>query len=91
MHPGRRRAIILGMAKDPKRPRDPNQLAHVVVQIATGKVEEAPPDDAGKNPAAVELGRLGGRKGGKARAEAMTPERRREIAQVAAAKRWKSD
>jgi hypothetical protein len=41
-----------------------------------------------KNPAAVELGRLGGRKGGKARAEKLSPERRREIAKKAAAARW---
>jgi hypothetical protein len=41
-----------------------------------------------KNPAAVELGRLGGRKGGKARAEKLSPERRREIAKKAAEARW---
>ena len=41
-----------------------------------------------KNPAAVELGRLGGRKGGKARAQKLSPERRREIASKAAAARW---
>ena len=42
-----------------------------------------------KNPAAVALGRLGGMKGGKARAESLTPERRKEIAKMAAAARWK--
>jgi hypothetical protein len=42
-----------------------------------------------KNPAAVALGRLGGLKGGKARAESMTPERRKEIAAKAAMTRWK--
>lgn len=41
-----------------------------------------------KNPAAVALGRLGGKKGGKARAAALTPERRKEIAQKAAKSRW---
>ena len=41
-----------------------------------------------KNPAAVELGRLGGRKGGKARAEKLSPERRKEIAKKAAEARW---
>jgi hypothetical protein len=41
-----------------------------------------------KNPAAVELGRLGGRKGGKARAAKLSPERRREIAKKAAEARW---
>ncbi len=49
---------------------------------------EDPPEDDGKNPAAVALGRLGGAKGGPARAKALTPERRREIAQQAAAARW---
>ena len=41
-----------------------------------------------KNPAAVELGRLGGKKGGKARAEKLSPERRKEIARKAAKARW---
>lgn len=76
------------MAKHPKRPRDPNQLAHIIIGIATGEAEEALPADVGKNPAAVELGRLGGRKGGKARAASLTPEERRAAAQKAAAVRW---
>ncbi len=70
-----------------KRPRDPNQLAKLVVDIATGEVEDTPEDD-GKNPAAVELGRKGGLKGGKARAESMTPEQRSEAAKRAAEARW---
>ncbi len=77
--------------KHPKRPRDPNQLAKLIVDIATGEAEDqAPPtpEDEGKNPHAVALGRLGGKKGGKARAEALTPEQRAEIAKKAAAKRW---
>ena len=78
------------MATRPKRPRDPSQLAHQIVQLATGEAEEAPPANAGKNPAAVELGRLGGQKGGKARAAALTPEQRRATAQKAAAARWKA-
>jgi hypothetical protein len=78
------------MARTPKRPRDPNQLAHLVVAIATGEVEDSTPADMGKNPAAVELGRLGGKKGGKARAAALTPEERRAAARKAAAARWKS-
>ena len=76
-----------------KRPRDPNQLAKLIVDIATGQVEDKPdqrPGDSGKDPAAVALGRRGGLKGGKARAAAMTPERRAEIARKAAAKRWSS-
>jgi hypothetical protein len=72
-----------------KRPRDPNQLAKLIVDIATGDVEEPDPDE-GKNPAAVELGRKGGLKGGKARAEKMTPEERSEAARKAAAARWRA-
>jgi hypothetical protein len=68
-----------------KRPRDPIQLGKLIVDIATGKVEDRVED--GKNPAAVELGRLGGRKGGKARADSLSPERRKEIAKNAAAAR----
>lgn len=69
-----------------KRPRDTNQLAASIVQEATGQAEPEPDD--GKNPAAVALGRLGGMKGGKARAEKLSPERRKEIARRAAAARW---
>ena len=64
---------------------DTNTIAARVVSEATG---QAVPE---KNPAAVALGRLGGAKGGKARAAKLTPERRREIAQLAAKKRWKAD
>jgi hypothetical protein len=74
------------------RPRDPNQLAKLIVDIATGQVEDKPdsrPDDASKDPAAVSLGRRGGLKGGKARAEKLTPEQRAEIARKAARTRWK--
>jgi hypothetical protein len=75
-----------------KRPRDPNQLAKLIVDIATGAIpDEAPPDPKKppKDPAAVSLGRRGGMKGGKARAEKLTPEQRAEIAKRAAHKRWK--
>lgn len=71
----------------PKRPADVVGNAVHVMQIATGeREEEFEPDAAGpaKNPAAVEMGKLGGRK----RAENMTPERRAEIARKAAEKRW---
>ena len=71
-----------------KRPDedDPNVTAFNVVQQATAEDEpEAPPV---KNPAAVALGRLGGLKGGKARAKALTPEQRSEIAKKAAKARW---
>lgn len=47
----------------PHRPRDPNQRAKLIVDLATGQVEDKNPNE-GKNPAAVALGRLGGAKGG---------------------------
>ena len=69
------------------RPRDPIALAKLVGDIATGQIEDRIED--GKDAAASEMGRTGGLKGGKARAAKLTPARRREIAQAAAAKRWK--
>jgi hypothetical protein len=71
-----------------KRPRDANELAAQIVGEATGEIEPADPDE-GKDPAAVALGRKGGLKGGKARAEKMTPEERREAARKAAEARWR--
>jgi hypothetical protein len=75
-----------------RRPRDVNELAAEIVREATGDASpEAPtPADEGKDPAAVALGRRGGLKGGKARAERMTAEERSEAARKAAAARWKS-
>ena len=72
-----------------KRPADLNRRAKLIVDIATGQVEDKP-DDEGKNPHAVALGRMGGLKGGKARAKALSSERRSEIARQAARRRWKS-
>jgi hypothetical protein len=74
----------------PKRPRDPNQLAKSIIDIATGqKPDRDPtPEEQGKDPAAVALGRKGGLKGGAARAASMTPAQRSEIAKKAASKRW---
>ena len=64
-----------------KRPRDPNQLAKLVADIATGEVEDAGEQkDAGAQAM--------GKKGGRARADALSAERRAEIARKAAAKRW---
>ena len=63
--------------------RDVNILASQIVEEATSK-----PEDSTKNPNAVALGRLGGLKGGKARASKLTPEQRREIAKKAAQTRW---
>lgn len=70
-----------------KRPRDVNELAAQLVDEATGDEPPADPD-AGKDPAAVALGRKGGLKGGKARAASMTPEQRSEAARKAAQARW---
>jgi hypothetical protein len=67
--------------------KDLNTMAFDVVQMATGQKEKLPE----KNPAAVTLGRLGGLKGGKARANNLTPERRKEIAAKAANSRWKNE
>ena len=75
------------MAK-PKRPRDPNQLAKFIVDLVTDNVE-LPKTEYGKDPAAVALGRKGGLKGGKARANSLTPRKRAEIAKLAADARWK--
>ena len=70
--------------KGQKRPADVVSNAVRVMRIATGEAEEEFDADDGKDKAAQAMGR----KGGKARAEAMTPEQRSEIAKAAAAKRW---
>ena len=69
-----------------KKSKDTNVLASQIVQETTGEV--LVPREDGKNPAAVALGRLGGLKGGKARAKRLTPEQRSEIAKKAAQARW---
>jgi hypothetical protein len=73
--------------KHPKRPRDFSQAAKLVIDVATGQVEDRPltPEERGKDPAAAAMGR----KGGAARSAKLDPTRRKEIAQKAAAKRWK--
>ena len=80
------------MTQHPKRPRDPNQLAKLIVDLATGAATEERPEapDPYKDQAAVSLGRRGGLKGGAARAASLTPEQRADIARKAAAKRWGS-
>jgi hypothetical protein len=73
---------------------DPNQLPFRIVQAVTGEPPAAAPTELpadGKNPAAVALGRLGGAKGGKARAAALSKKKRSEIAKLAAAARWGKD
>ena len=69
--------------KGEKRPADAVGAAVMVAKIATGEIEDELTDD-GKNKAAVELGR----KGGRARAKKLTTEQRREIARKAAKIRW---
>ncbi len=68
------------MSDKPKRPRDANQLAFEVVGIATGEIEEKEKPEGQVK---------GGKKGGKRRAESLTPEQRSEIARTAAEARWK--
>ncbi len=70
-----------------KRPSDANQLAKLIVDIASGEaVQDVPIEE--KNAAAVALGRLGGLKGGNARAASLSAEERKQAAQRAACARW---
>jgi hypothetical protein len=71
------------MTTHPKRPRDLNQWAKRMVDIATGEVED------GSMTAKQARARKGGAKGGPARARTLTPEQRSEIAHLAAQARWK--
>ena len=78
-----------------KRPRDPNALAHQVFLESIGEAPklnpaevEVPAIDPNKNPHAVALGRLGGLKGGAARAAKLAPKKRSQIAAKAAKARW---
>jgi hypothetical protein len=74
------------MAKT-KRPTDPNQLGKFIVDQATGQATE--PSAAMRREIARYLGARGGQKGGPARAAALSPTRRAEIAKRAAQARWK--
>ena len=84
------------MKKRKQLPRDVSQLAKSIVELATDESapESNPATDQqalpAKNPAAVELGRLGGLKGGKARAAKLSPKKRKEIAKKAAEARWQN-
>jgi hypothetical protein len=69
--------------KGEKRPADVNARAVLIAKIATGEIE-----DVGRDPA-KELHRKGGLKGGRARAQTLSSEKRREIASRAAAARWR--
>ena len=79
--------MLSGM-QNPKRPRDPNQLGKLIVDLSVGEADDSQnmPDDRGKDPAAMALGS----KGGKARAKKLSPKKRTEIARNAAKSRWKS-
>lgn len=70
------------------RPRDPNQLAKLITEIATGEQTDRLITEDGRDLAAVMMGRLGGLKGGRARADKLTPTQRKDIAKRAAAARW---
>lgn len=77
-------------SKQERRPRDSNALAFNVVREAVGDEQKFEPEEREKNPHAVALGRLGGKKGGKARAEKLSAEERSDIARWAAEARWRS-
>ena len=74
---------MMDMQQEVKRPRDANQLAKFIVDVATGEQDatcEADPVNT--------FAQAGGRKGGKVRADSLSPERRHEIAKRAAQARW---
>jgi len=85
------KCVLLYMPKrSSKAPVDLNKLASFILDQATDEEKKNPEEEFGdKNPAAVMLGRLGGLKGGKARAESLSPKRRSDIAKKAAKARWK--
>lgn len=70
--------------RKPKRPRDINELGVTIAKLATGETSEPDPEPDARNPAAVALGR----KGGKAGAAKLTPEERKARAQRAVGARW---
>ena len=87
------RAILRAMPSRPSKKKshnkmDLNQLAKSIIDQATGETALEAEEQPAKNPAAVALGKLGGSKGGKARAAKLTPAKRSEIAKKAASKRW---
>ena len=79
----------MAMTNRPKRPRDPNQLAKLVVDLATEEAQENDPN-SGKDPAAVALGRRGGLKGGQARANKLSAKQLSSIGKKGAAARWRN-
>lgn len=85
---GRQTEVTLRGPSRRKMPRDASQRAKMIADIAMGEAEETSPRPA-KDPERVERGKKGGSKGGKLRAERLSPERRSEIARKAAAARWR--
>jgi len=81
--PDRDKHHIEAMSQKPKRPKDANQLAHMIVGLATGSGAEHKPDTSAQ--------KRGGRKGGEGRAASLTQEQREEMARLAAEARWKKD
>lgn len=77
------------MATRPKRPRDPFQLAKLIGDISTGQAQDEDPD-AGKDPAAIALGRRGGLKG-KGRWDHLNAEQRKELGRTLVYARWKKN
>jgi hypothetical protein len=75
------------MTRHPKRPRDPNQLGKLIVDLSVGEIKESPPEPGSS---ATEFARSGGLKGGPARAAKLTPTQRSEIAAKAARSRWQT-
>ena len=80
--------MLSGMQARPKRPRDPNQLGKLIVDLSVGNADDSKnmPNDSGKDPAAMALGK----KGGKARAAKLSPKQKSAIAKKAAKARWGS-
>lgn len=72
------------MPKRSSKQKDPSEIARHVLDAVVPDAEPKPE----KNPATVALGRLGGLKGGKARAAKLTAKQRKQIAELGAAKRW---
>lgn len=80
--------------RKPREP-DPNLIAKSMIDRIAARTEGRPepeePKEPEKNPAAVELGRLGGKKGGPARSKKLTKKQQSEIAKKASASRWSKD
>jgi hypothetical protein len=79
------------MAKKSSKPRDTNSMAAAIVRQSTDPDDQGDDPYEGKDREAVARGRVGGQRGGKARADKLTPEQRSEIAKKAAAARWEAE